>query len=147
MSRSLRCLALVGLLALPMAAHAQTANADRIAARREAALARREAAAERREAQRARREAWRAMTPEQREAARAARRARIASMPPEQQQYLQALSSYRQQLRAEARRLDGQVAAGTLTRDAMAQQLRAFRDANRPQRPAGMPPRSRGSDE
>jgi hypothetical protein len=104
---------------------------------------RREAAAERREAVRARREARAAMTPEQRQALRAQREARLAAMPPEQRQYVQDRRAYSQELRKLSRDLQAQVSAGTVTRDAMAQQLKAYRDAHRPSRPVGMPERKR----
>jgi hypothetical protein len=142
-----RSLAVALVLLLPVAAQAQaTSTTDRATAGRERGQARREAAVERRDAMRARREAQRDLTPEQRRAARAARGARIDAMPPEQQEYMRALTSYRQSLREQSRTLQAQVTAGTLTRDAMAHQLEAFRDANRPKRPAGMPAPERGDD-
>jgi hypothetical protein len=104
---------------------------------------RRELAAERREATRLRREARMAVTPEQRAAARARREARFSAMPADQQAYLRSLRTYQQGLKLQARELRAQVRAGTLTQDAMAQQLKAYRDANRPARPAGMPERRR----
>jgi hypothetical protein len=104
---------------------------------------RREIAAEHREAVRARREARASMTPEQRKALRTERQARLAAMTPEQQQYVQARRAYSQGLRQTARDLQAQVTAGAITRDAMAQQLKAYRDAHRPSRPAGMPERKR----
>ena len=104
---------------------------------------RREVAAERREAVRARREARAAMTPEQRKAFRAEREARLASMTPEQRQYVQDRRAYGQELRRLSKDLQAQVSAGTLTREAMAQQLRTYRDAHRPARPPGMPEHKR----
>jgi hypothetical protein len=104
---------------------------------------RREIAVEHREAIRARREARASMAPEQRRALRAERQARLAAMTPEQQQYVAERRTYSQGLRQTAADLQVQVNAGTITRDAMAQQLRAYRDAHRPSRPAGMPERKR----
>jgi hypothetical protein len=109
------------------------------------ASSRREMSAERRDEARARREKLAAMTPEQRDAQRAEMRARaearLSAMPPEQQQFVRDLRTYQQGLRETAKGLREQVTAGTLTRDQMAQQLKAYRDANRPARPAGMPSR------
>lgn len=129
---------LAALSAAPITSHAQaTATVP--------AATRRELAAERREAARARREVRAARTPEQRAASRARREARLSAMPADQQAYLRNLRSYQQGLKLRARDLQAQVSAGTLTRDAMAQQLKAYRDANRPSRPASLPPRtSRG---
>lgn len=125
---------LAALTAAPIASHAQaTATVP--------AATRRELAAERREATRLRREARAARTPEQRAAARARREARLGAMPADQQEYLRNLRAYQQGLKTRARELQSQVGAGTLTRDAMAQQLKAYRDANRPTRPASMPVR------
>ena len=104
---------------------------------------RREIAVERREAIRARREARASMPPEQRKALRAQREARLAAMTPEQQQYMHDRRAYSQELRQLSRDLQAQLSAGTITRDAMAQQLKAYRDAHRPSRPAGMPERKR----
>lgn len=104
---------------------------------------RREMAAERRDAMRQRRDARAAMTPEQRTAARARREARISAMPADQQEYLRNLRTYQQGLKLTARDLRTQVTAGSLSRDAMAQQLKAYRDTNRPARPASMPERKR----
>ena len=84
-----------------------------------------------------------AVTPEQRAAARARREARLSALPADQQAYLRGLRTYQQGLKLQARELRAQVRAGTLTQDAMAQQLKAYRDANRPARPAGMPERRR----
>jgi hypothetical protein len=100
---------------------------------------RRDQATERREAMRVRRDARQAMTPEQRAATRTRREARVNAMPADQQEYLRSLRSYQQGLRTQSRDLQTQVASGALTRDAMAQQLKAYRDANRPARPASMP--------
>ena len=83
------------------------------------------------------------MTPEQRKALRADRSARIAAMSPEQQQYMRDRRAYQQGLRVAARELQAQVNAGTITRDAMAHELKAYRTAHRPSRPAGMPDRKR----
>ena len=98
-------------------------------------VTRREPAAERRDAMRQRREAQKAMTPERRAAARAMAQERFNALPADQQQLLRERRAYSQALREKARDLRAQVAAGTLTKDAMAEQLRAFRDANRPARP------------
>ena len=122
--------------AAPSAAHAQASTTAPTAARRETSV-------ERREAMRARREARAAMTPEQRKARRADRSARIDAMSPEQQQYMRDRRAYQQGLRVAARELQAQVSAGTITRDAMAQELKAYRTAHRPSRPAGMPDRKR----
>jgi hypothetical protein len=128
------------LLAAPLAVHAQESTTAPTGTRREHAT-------ERRDAMRARRDARKTMTPEEREATKAAaqarREARISAMPPEQQQFMRDLRTYQQGLRARARELQSQVAAGTLTRDAMASDLKAYREANRPARPAGMPDRRR----
>jgi hypothetical protein len=120
----------------PLAARAQTSTTAPNSTRREQAI-------ERRDAQRARREARAALTPDQRRAARAERQARIAAMPPEQQEYMRDLRSYQQGLRLRSRELQAQVTAGTISRDAMAHELKTYRDANRPSRPAGMPERTR----
>ncbi len=122
----------VFLLATPMVARAQASTTAPNAARREMA-------AERREAMRLRRDARKAMTPEQRAAARAQREARFNAMPADQQEYIRNLRAYQQALRATSRDLNAQVTAGTITRDQMARQLKSYRDANRPKRPAGMP--------
>ncbi|MBC7841770.1 MAG: DUF3106 domain-containing protein [Gemmatimonadaceae bacterium] len=126
----------LGLALSPLSARAQVSTTNPAAGRRELAL-------ERREAMRARRDARAAMTPEQRKAARADRKARFDAMPPDQQQYVRDLRRYQQGLKATSRQLQGQVSAGSITRDAMAQQLKAYRDANRPSRPATMPGRTR----
>jgi hypothetical protein len=119
----------------------------------------REQAQARRDAMRERREQFKAMTPEERQAARAQMRerrenrggaagarerrgARLDNMSPEQQQFMRDLQAYRTGLRDKARELRGQVQAGTLTQDQMAQQLKAYRDANRPSRPATATPPS-----
>jgi hypothetical protein len=83
-----------------------------------------------------------AMTPEQRAAARSQARERFNAMPVEQQQFVRDLRSYQRGLREKSRELNGQVTAGTLTRDDMAQQLKSYRDANRPSRPASLPPKT-----
>lgn len=101
---------------------------------------------ERREAMRA---AWESMTPEQREAATARARQRMAerraAMPPEQRAFVDAQRSYRDGLRTRAQELRAQVDAGTITRDQMAEQLKAYRDANMPRRPEGARPGRRGA--
>ena len=122
--------------AAPIAARAQASTTAPNAPRRETAI-------ERQEAIRIRKAARAAMTPEQRQAARAQREARIAAMPPEQQQYMRDLRAYQQELRLKSRELHAQVSAGTATREAMAQELKSFRSAHRPSRPAGMPDRKR----
>jgi hypothetical protein len=124
------CLTVLTLAVTPLAASAQATTPTTTEARREQMQ-------QRRDAMRARREQRQAMTPEQREALRATRQERIAAMPPEQQQYLRDLRTYQQSLREKARTLGADVQSGTLTRDAMAAELKAFRDANRPARPAG----------
>ncbi len=121
----------------PLAAHAQASTTAPTSGPR------REMSAERRDAMRARREARAAMTPEQREAAQAARKARFEAMPPEQQQFMRDLRTYQQGLREKSRELQSQVKSGALTRDEMAKQLKAYRDANRPARPASMPTKPR----
>lgn len=100
-------------------------------------VTRREPLAERRDAMRQRRETMKAMTPEQRAAARTRAQERFNSLPAEQQAMIRERRAYSLALREKARDLRSQVAAGTLTADAMAEQLRAYRDANRPARPAG----------
>ncbi|MCU0619321.1 MAG: hypothetical protein MUF40_05390 [Gemmatimonadaceae bacterium] len=101
---------------------------------------------ERREAMRA---AWESMTPEQREAAVARARQRMterrAAMPPEQRALVDAQRSYRDGLRTRAQELRAQVDAGTITRDQMAEQLKAYRDANMPRRPDAGRPGRRGA--
>jgi hypothetical protein len=122
----------VALMASPLAMQAQASTTTPSGARREQA-------AERRDAMRQRRDARQAMTPEQRAEARARREARISSLPAERQEQLRMRRQYQQGLRERARELQSQVTAGTLTRDEMARQLKAYRDANRPTRPAGSP--------
>lgn len=119
----------------PLAAQAQSGTAPT------AGAPRREPAAERREAMQQRRAAMQAMTPEQRAAARSRAQERFNAMPPEQQQFLRDQRAYSQGLREMSRDLRAQVTAGTLTRDAMAEQLKAYRQANRPARPEGLPKR------
>jgi phage-related minor tail protein len=58
-------------------------------------------------------------------------------LSPERQQAIRDQRAYAQGLREKARELRAQVEAGTLTRDAMAEQLKAYREANRPARPEG----------
>jgi hypothetical protein len=130
------CATVLSLAITPLIAHAQTSTTTPYAARRESAI-------ERREAMRARREARTAMTPEQRKAAKAARRARYESLPADQQQYVRDQRTYQHGLRAKSRELQAQVSAGTMTRDAMARDLKVYRDSNRPSRPAGMPDKPR----
>jgi len=125
------------LVVSPIAAHAQASTTA------PASGTRRENVAERREAMRSRRDAIRAMTPEQREAAKAAREARFNAMPADQQQFLRDQRAYQQGLREKSRDLRQQVTAGSLTRDAMAEQLKAYRASNRPSRPASLPDRKR----
>lgn len=116
----------------PLAVSAQASTTAPVGTRRDQAT-------ERRDAMRVRRDARQAMTPEQRADARIRREARLNAMPADQQEYLRGLRSYQQGLRTQARELQALVASGALTRDAMAQQLKAYRDANRPARPASMP--------
>ena len=130
-------LAAVALLTVPAAGAQSTGMANPGAARREQATERREAAAARRDAMRDRRAA---MTPEQREAVRARRAERVGSMPAEQAQFRTDMRAYQRSLREKAGELRGQVKAGTLTADAMAAELRAFRSANRPTNPAPKKP-------
>ena len=126
----------VALAAAPLALQAQGSTTASGATRRELA-------ADRRDAMRLRREARAAMTPEQRTAARARREARINAMPADQQEYVRNLRTYQQGLKQTSRELRAQVTAGSLSRDAMAQQLKAYRDTNRPARPASLPERKR----
>ncbi len=77
------------------------------------------------------------MTPEQRAAARARAQERFNALPADQQELLRERRAYSQALREKARDLRSQVAAGTLSKDAMADQLKAFRSANRPARMDG----------
>ena len=123
-------------LSAPLAARAQSSTTAPNATRREMAI-------ERRDAMRTRHEARAAMTPEQRNALKAERQARFAAMTPEQRQFMTDRRAYQQALRQTSRDLQAQVTAGTITRDAMAQQLKSYRDAHRPTRPAGMPERPR----
>ncbi len=125
----------IALSAAPFAAEAQSTTAPT------AGAPRREAASERREAMRQRQEARKAMTPEQRAETRARAQERFRALPPEQQQFVRDQRAYSQGLREKSRELRAQVTAGTLTRDAMAEQLKAYRQANRPARPAGLPAR------
>lgn len=126
-------IALGAVLAVsPLTAGAQASTTAPVGTRRDQAT-------ERRDAMRVRRDARQAMTPEQRAAARTRRETRLNAMPADQQEYLRGLRSYQQGLRTQSRDLQKQVASGALTRDAMAQQLKAYRDANRPARPASMP--------
>lgn len=136
MKTRLLCALAFGLVLSPLAANAQASTTSPTATRRELAV-------ERREAMRARRDARAAMTPEQRKAVRAERTARFDAMPPEQQQYMRDLRTYQQGLKAKSREFQAQVNAGTITRDAMAHELKAYRDANRPSRPTSMPDRKR----
>ncbi len=124
------------LSAAPITVQAQTTTAPTAPG-----APRREPGAERREAMRQRRDAMKAMTPEQRAAARSQAQERFNAMPPEQQQFKRDQRAYSQGLREKSLELRAQVAAGTLTRDAMAEQLKAYRQANRPSRPAGLPVR------
>jgi hypothetical protein len=127
---------LVALAATPMMSQAQgNSGAVRDGSRQEQMQERREQMRARRDAMQAERQA---MTPEQREAARARREARFNALPPEQQQYARDMRAYTQGLREKSRELRGQVSAGSLTREQMAEQLRAYRDANKPARPAGL---------
>ena len=125
------------LVLSPIAAHAQAGSTA------PAGGTRREMSSERREAMQSRRDAARAMTPEQRETARASREARFNAMPADQQQFLGDQRAYQQGLREKSRELRQQVTAGSLTRNAMAEQLKAYRDVNRPSRPASLPDRKR----
>ncbi len=138
MRTRLLTLAVLGLLTIPAAVRAQgTTTTTPSGARREQAMERREAARARREAVVERREA---MTPEQRDAARARRAERASAMPAEQRQFQTELRAYQRGLREKAIDLRSQVKAGTLTSDAMAMQLKAYREANRPTRPAATKP-------
>ncbi len=121
----------LAISAAPIAVQAQSTTAPT------AGAPRREAASERREAMRQRQETRKAMTPEQRTEARARAQERFAALSPEQQQFVRDQRAYSQGLREKSRELRAQVTAGTLTRDAMAEQLKAYRQANRPARPAG----------
>ena len=120
----------------PLAARAQSSTTAPNTSRREMAI-------ERRDAMRARHDARAAMTPEQRSVLKAERQARVAAMTPEQQQFMTDRRAYQQTLRHTSRELQAQVTAGAITRDAMAQQLKSYRDAHRPTRPDGMPERQR----
>ncbi len=130
-------LAAIALLAVPaiQAQGASTTNPattrrEQMLERREAAVARREAALERRAA----------MTPEQREAARARRAERASTMPVEQVEFRRDMRAYQMGLREKAAELRAQVKAGTITRDQMAADLKAYRAANRPTNPAATKP-------
>ena len=136
MKTSLLCALAFGLVLAPLTVQAQASTTTPTGSRRELAL-------ERREAMRARRDARAALTPAQRKAQRAERKARFDAMPPAHQQYMRDHRTYQQGLKSKSRELQAQVSAGTLTRDAMAQQLKTYRDANRPSRPASMPDRKR----
>jgi hypothetical protein len=130
-------LMLVGVLltTAPCAVQAQAGTA-RMTSQREMAL-------ERRDAMRARREAQQALSAEERAAMTARREARFNAMPADQQQFVREMRSYTQGLREKSHELRQQVKTGALSGDAMAQQLQAYRDANKPVRPAGMPERKR----
>jgi hypothetical protein len=134
-SKLLIALTLV-LVSTPIAAHAQATTTPPTRPTRDQM-------AERRDVMRQRQEARKAMTPEQRAAARSQARERFQAMSPEAQQFSRDQRAYSQGLRDKSRELRAQVTAGSLTRDAMAQQLKAYRDANRPARPASLPPRSK----
>ena len=126
--------AAIVLMAAPVALQAQGASTTNPSTtRREQALERREAAVARREAALERRAA---MTPEQREAARARRTQRASAMPVEQVEFRRDLRAYQLGLRAKATELRAQVKAGTINGDQMAAELKAFRAANRPAKPA-----------
>ena len=126
--------AAVALLAAPIVVQAQGASTTNPSAtRREQAMERREAARDRRGEVKERRAA---MTPEQRETARARRADRVNAMPAEQVQFRTDLRAYQRGLREKSTDLRAQVKAGTLTRDDMATQLKAYRDASRPRNPA-----------
>jgi hypothetical protein len=145
MRNTLRIAVVAMIMALPSVVSAQAGNPAT-----GSAAPGRETAQARRDAMRERRERIRAMSPEEREAARTAMRerrqaagpragqrgARLENMTPTQQQFMRDRAAYRQSLSTKARELRSQVQAGTITQDQMAQQLKAFRDANRPQRPA-----------
>ena len=133
-----RMLMLVGALltTTPCAVQAQVSTTAPMTSQREMAL-------ERRDAMRARREARQALPAEQRAVMTARREARLNAMPVDQQQFVREMRSYRQGLRETSHELRHQLKAGALSGDAMAQQLQAYRDANKPARPAGMPERKR----
>lgn len=124
----------VALTTASLAAEAQATGPDS----RGAGSPRREQMAERRDAMKQRQETRKAMTPQEREAARAAAQERFNSLSPERQQFVRGQRAYAQGLREKARELRTQVEAGTLTRDAMAEQLKAYREANRPARQDGL---------
>ncbi len=124
------------LTAAPIAMQAQVGTAAPMGSQREMAL-------ERRDAMRARRAARQAMSADDRAAMAARREARFNAMPADQQQFVREMRSYQQGLREKSRDLRGQMKAGALSGDAMAKELKAYRDANKPARPAGMPERKR----
>ncbi|MDX2194479.1 MAG: hypothetical protein NW201_14130 [Gemmatimonadales bacterium] len=70
------------------------------------------------------------LTPEQRAQLQQRREERLAALPPERRAYVQ-------QLQAERARLRAQVEAGQLDRRSAGQELRQWRQANRPPRPNG----------
>ncbi len=129
---------LVGALltTAPVAMQAQVSTTAPTTSQREMAL-------ERREAMRTRREARQALSVEDRAAIAARREARLNAMPADQQQFVRDMRSYSQGLREKSHELRQQVKSGSLSGEAMAQQLQAYRDANKPTRPAGMPERKR----
>ncbi len=130
-------LLLAALLAgAPIALQAQVSTTAPTAPQREMAL-------ERRDAMRARREARQAMSADERAATAARREARLNAMPADQRQFVREMRSYQLGLLERSRELRLQMKAGALSGDAMARELKAYRDANKPARPAGMPERKR----
>lgn len=133
-----RMLLLAGALlaSTPRAVQAQVSTTSPLASQREMAL-------ERREAMRGRRDMRQAMSVDDRAAKFARREARISAMPADQQQFVRESRSYQQSLKQKSRELRQEVKAGRLTPDDVADQLQAYRAANKPVRPSGMPVRKR----
>ena len=133
-----RMLLLAGALlaSTPRAVQAQVSTTSPLASQREMAL-------ERREAMRGRRDIRQAMSVDDRAAKFARREARISAMPADQQQFVRESRSYQQSLKQKSRELRQEVKAGRLTPDDVADQLQAYRAANKPVRPSGMPVRKR----
>ena len=133
-----RMLLLAGALlaSMPRTVQAQVSTTSPLASQREMAL-------ERREAMRGRRDIRQAMSVDDRAAKFARREARISAMPADQQQFVRESRSYQQSLKQKSRELRQEVKAGRLTPDDVADQLQAYRAANKPVRPSGMPVRKR----
>ena len=126
--------ATIFLLAAPAVAGAQHTTSATSATRAELAPERRLQLESRKQAAAALRAA---RTQEQREQVRARRAAPGGTISEAQVQFRSELRAYRSGLRERARDLNQQVQAGTRTSAEMAAELKAYREANRPQNPSG----------